>query len=307
LGDVQRGTRIGSGQFSTVYKSIWHGTVVAEKVLKDQSASDDFAAEVEMFVTIGAHPRITQFLGACHEPGQLSMLLTFMPSGSLDQLLIEQGNFPVDSTIPHTTRLMNIRIVLQMALDASAGILHCHSRGVLHRDIGARNFLADSKHQVFASDFGMSVSLSHGATEYTDTKSVLLPIAYVAPETLTNSVWSYKTDVYSFGIFLFEIFARTDPYPGKSLLKEVAPGVIGGIRPNIPGYCPMEIAKLMLECWSGEGAERPTMDSVNQRIKGYLDTPPVDFVAYNSKDLPHQNAPHIEQYSHYYVSRREIS
>jgi len=165
--------------------------------------------------------------------------------------------------------------VLQIAYDASSAIMHLHHQNIVHRDVSARNFLVNSYNRCFISDFGMSVALESKSQCYAGDGNEPVPIAWCAPEVLNTREFSKESDVYAFGIFLFELFSHSEPYAGMKLLSGVAPGVVNTkdpLRPNVPGYLPAPVKQLLKSCWHPRYDERPSMDIANERLKALHDT-----------------------------------
>jgi len=158
------------------------------------------------------------------------------------------------------------RVLLRLAVDASSAIQHLHQQRILHRDIAARNFLVNQEQRVFVSDFGMSVQLPPVSAVYEGRLDEPIPIAWCAPELFKSPrVFSTATDVYAFGVFLFELFIQQPPFDSKAdLTKEVRKN--GSIRPTIPGWCPNRLNRVMTSCWAASH-ERPNMPAVNKELK----------------------------------------
>jgi len=215
---------------------------------------------------IGNHSRVVRFLGLCHEPANLGLLLEFLPLGSVEKVMQVQGFRLGVGT--EAQRKRNLTALVQMAIDASAGLLHCHSRRVIHRDVAARNFLLTSNENVMIADFGMSVILESTEDEYRTIKQEALPLLWTAPEALRTRQYTFKSDVHSFGIFLYELLIPTPPYAelGNDDLKIAREVVEKDARPEIPGFCPRAVAVLMKHCWHPDAAQRLSMDKVNQAL-----------------------------------------
>jgi len=232
-----------------------------------------------------------EFLGAWvrSKPHILGMVL--MSNGSLEELLMRDSKFPVDwvwigahvsdtegTNEEDDTQMEiffdNLKVVMAMLIGASAGLVHCHNSGVLHRDVAARNFLVDQRNNVCISDFGMSQVVKHdGKGLHMDGKrGEPLPIAWCSPETLQKSAWSDKSDVYSFGVTLCEVLSRQEPYRGLDLVQDVAPGVCkksDPLKPTLKAAWPVELVELICDCLAFSAADRPTSNAVNERLRRY--------------------------------------
>jgi len=200
----------------------------------------------------------------------LMMVMVMVPAGSMEHVLIKLQQLPVNLSVDKKTTLKNICTILQMAVDASAGILHMHSKGVIHCDIASRNFLVDDQHRVVVCDLGMSRILPPGQTTTKGELVEAIPVAWSAPETLIRSEYSEKTDVYSFGVFLSELFMRDYPYPavydGKMDLELIAAEVLKQKRPVLPWHTPKEMSALIGQCLVEEPQQRPAFEYINQQL-----------------------------------------
>jgi len=147
--------------------------------------------------------------------------------------------------------------------------MHLHKQGILHRDIAARNFLVHSQKRAFVADFGKSVQLKQPETAYQGEKEERIPIMWCAPEVLKRRRFTKASDVFAFGIFLYELIKQEEPYYGLDAMSEVGPGVqdmSNPLRPVVPGYCPIPLKDLMVKCWRGDPEQRPLIDEVNETL-----------------------------------------
>jgi serine/threonine protein kinase len=150
---------------------------------------------------------------------------------------------------------------------------YLESKKVVHRDLAARNLLAahgDKDHAITVriSDFGMSRKLEK--TYYTIQGTKELPIKWSAPEVFNFGTWSNKSDVWAFGITMWEIFSYgAIPYPSMSNQQTVEE-VEKGYRMPAPNECPPEVHKVMLKCWEKDPTERPTFE-VHKTVKNVTD------------------------------------
>jgi serine/threonine protein kinase len=162
-----------------------------------------------------------------------------------------------------------------MAVDASAGLVHLHQMGVIHRDIATRNMLIDSQMRCRVCDFGLS-RIKQKQYSAVTTKSIVGPVKWMAPESISHQRYSEASDVYMFGITLWEMFAREEPYPDMEPLAAALAVVTQGLRPQIPlpnqRYCPIPILQLMKSCWLPQPEQRPNMKTVNDVLVKVLDS-----------------------------------
>ncbi|VDM56582.1 unnamed protein product [Angiostrongylus costaricensis] len=144
----------------------------------------------------------------------------------------------------------------QMALGAAWGIEHLHKKNILHRDIAARNCLYDQDSAVKISDFG----LSRTGVQYKMKTSKKMPIRWMAPESIATFMFTRKTDVYSFGVLIYEIYSSQDPY------TEIGPGavrkkIVDGEFNVFPVGTPDDLIKFVKEkMWNKDPEQRADMD-----------------------------------------------
>eukprot|EP00027_Filamoeba_sp_ATCC50430_P003991 CAMPEP_0168564304 /NCGR_PEP_ID=MMETSP0413-20121227/13170_1 /TAXON_ID=136452 /ORGANISM="Filamoeba nolandi, Strain NC-AS-23-1" /LENGTH=949 /DNA_ID=CAMNT_0008595959 /DNA_START=88 /DNA_END=2934 /DNA_ORIENTATION=- len=209
---------IGKGAFGVVYKAVWKGVAVAVKQMLSELEGTpirDFFAEAELMTKLRPHPNITQILGVCESPP--CIVTEFVHNGSLKTWL--QNNAPEKD------------MMVQIARGIAAGMMYLHSEGVIHRDLAARNILLDKLLGAKVSDFGMSRVAFDNITN--KTISEVGPIRWMAPEAMKRKVYNYKTDVWSYGVVLYEIMTRKLPYFEYDLMQ-VAANVMMGQMSLIP-------------------------------------------------------------------------
>jgi len=181
------------------------------------------------------HPNVVQFIGAVTEPSNLCIITQFCARGSLADLLL-------DDSIE-----MSFARKLKFALDAAKGMLYLHNSNpvILHRDLKSDNLLVAMDWTVKVGDFGLTRFLS----EKNKMTQVGTPM-WMAPEIITGKQYTEKADVYAFGIILWEILTRAEPYDDKEPMQIVIEVVRDDLRPTIPeGLKNSPLVPLMKDCW----------------------------------------------------------
>ncbi|MQL87017.1 hypothetical protein Taro_019552 [Colocasia esculenta] len=207
--DLVIGEQVGQGSCGTVYHAIWYGSDVAVKVFSKQEYSDDiissFRQEVSLMKRL-RHPNILLFMGAITSPQRLCIVTEFLPRGSLFRLL--QRN---------TTRL-DWRRRVHMALDIARGMnyLHCCNPTIVHRDLKSSNLLVDKNWTVKVGDFGLS-RLKRDT--YLTTNTGKGTPQWMAPEVLRNEPSDEKSDVYSYGVILWELVTEKIPWDNLNSMQ----------------------------------------------------------------------------------------
>ncbi|XP_038066675.1 tyrosine-protein kinase receptor Tie-2-like [Patiria miniata] len=241
-------------------------TEAAIKTLKDNTsdAAVDFKAELQTMVGIKPHPNIVRLLGACFYEGILYVALEFLPNGNLRDYL--RSIRPMQKGAGHSTdgaSPVTSSNLLKFGTDVAKGMDHLSKTGIIHRDLAARNILLADDLTAKVSDFG----LSRGEDIYVQKSSTRIPVRWLAIESLTRRVYKSKSDVWSFGILLWEIATYgSTPYPGIER-KSLAERLLDGYRMPKPDNCADEIYNLMLKCWQEVPSKRPTFKVLYETLE----------------------------------------
>lgn len=241
---------IGRGQSGTVYLGHFKDSDdnIAIKVLSKQTLSqadvESYRREV-YFLTILSHPSLTKFCGYT-EDAPFYICTEFMSGGSLYHKL---RNNP--EQLNPTTRSL-------IALTVARGLEYLHSKGVIHRDLKSLNVLLDDNNNAKICDFGMVRT-----RDSRPMTGMIGTVHWMAPEVLMSTpFYDERVDVYSFGIFLWELLTGQMPYKDMQANQIIRTVTELGERPPIPEDCPQHLAKLITKCWSQDPEDRPTMAKV---------------------------------------------
>ncbi|XP_066383164.1 uncharacterized protein, partial [Miscanthus floridulus] len=213
--DLFIGEQIGQGSCGTVYHALWYGSDVAVKIFSKQEYSEEvilaFRQEVYLMKKL-RHPNILLFMGAVTSPQRLCIVTEFLPRGSLFRLLQKSA-----------TKL-DVRRRVHMALDIARGMnyLHHSSPPIIHRDLKSSNLLVDKNWIVKVADFGLS-RLKHET--FLTTKTGKGTLQWMAPEVLRNEPSDEKSDVYSYGVILWELVTQKIPWENLNLMQVI--GAVG--------------------------------------------------------------------------------
>jgi tRNA A-37 threonylcarbamoyl transferase component Bud32 len=249
---------LGRGAYGQVHKARWNGVIVAVKqtlaLQIDADAIAEFKREAKLLLNLQPHPSVVQVFGVSIRNGSLFLVMEYAQLGSLESLW----------TRPEPPKLSlgrKIRILASVA----RGLHHLHGAGIVHRDIAARNILIAKGWMPKITDFGMSRTLANAA-EQGHTASMIGPIKSMSPESLKDRIYSSKTDIYSFGILIYEVFAEKEPFAHLDLI-----GAATAIRehhktPHLPRETPEAIRELAKDCWKLQPNERPDMREVAERL-----------------------------------------
>jgi len=160
---------------------------------------------------------------------------------------------------------ITMSLLYRFAVDVARGVQYLHRLGVIQRDIKARNVLVHESLQCKLSDFGLARVVEDPREEAALT-ACGTP-AWTAPEVVKLRPYSCKVDVYAFGILMWELFARREPYAGQRGVQIAYAAAEHGMRPAVPPHCPPAYGQLMQECWAGDPAARPTIDEILRRLQ----------------------------------------
>ncbi|XP_042899791.1 tyrosine-protein kinase Abl isoform X2 [Parasteatoda tepidariorum] len=254
--DIVMKHRLGGGQYGDVYEAIWkrYNMTVAVKTLKeDTMALKDFIEEASIMKEM-KHPNLVQLLGVCTREPPFYIITEFMQHGNL-----------LDFLRSATRDSINAIILMHMATQISSAMSYLESRCFIHRDLAARNCLVGDGHLVKVADFGLARLMRDDT--YTAHAGAKFPIKWTAPEGLAYNKFSTKSDVWAFGILLWEIATYgMSPYPGVEL-TDVYHMLESGYRMECPAGCPARIYDLMKECWLWEPNERPTFKDIHDILE----------------------------------------
>eukprot|EP01120_Amphizonella_sp_Union-15-10_P007506 TRINITY_DN2538_c0_g1_i1.p1 TRINITY_DN2538_c0_g1~~TRINITY_DN2538_c0_g1_i1.p1 ORF type:complete len:499 (-),score=110.21 TRINITY_DN2538_c0_g1_i1:204-1700(-) len=287
--EIQRLNEIGRGSFGSVIRGKCRGKDVAIKVLHkpitDEKTLTAFKKEVAIMSTI-FHPNICLFMGACTMPGCFFIVSEYLPKGDLSKLLRE-----VD---------LNLYTKMRMAKDAALGVnwLHCSNPVFIHRDLKCSNLLVDESFRVKVCDFGLSQIKQQGE-KLKDIDTAKGTPLWMAPEVMMFKPFTEKCDVYSFGIVLWEILTKQEPFPHHNNFQKFKKAVCyKEERPIIPSSCLPSLKNLIETCWTATPEDRPKFStiiaSLDEIIVDAAISDPDGRAFWKRTFLPHEEVPWLE-------------
>ncbi|CAJ0934454.1 unnamed protein product, partial [Mesorhabditis belari] len=227
---------------------------VAVKMPVDSAKNKAFLKEIEFMKEIGYHENLLSMVGCSSEPKSLMILTEFCGQGNLQKLLRGSDKQSREFMI---LKLHFMTIARQIA-DALAYLV---TKKIVHRDVAARNVLLTKKKKPKLCDFGMSRHID----DFTVRENERLPLQWIAPEVLEFGVFSEKSDVWSFGILLWEMYTiGGQPHAGVEETKLAHLIIKGNVALEIPEDTPEMMHQLMLTCWKPSSKERPTFEAIAQ-------------------------------------------
>nr|XP_042903956.1 tyrosine-protein kinase Abl isoform X1 [Parasteatoda tepidariorum] len=254
--DIVMKHKLGGGQYGDVYEAIWkrYNVTVAVKTLKeDTMALKDFLEEAAIMKEM-KHPNLVQLLGVCTREPPFYIITEFMPCGNLLDYLRNANRDEINAVV-----------LMYMATQIASAMSYLESHSFIHRDLAARNCLVGENHLVKVADFGLARLMRDDT--YTAHAGAKFPIKWTAPEGLAYNKFSTKSDVWAFGILLWEIATYgMSPYPGVDL-TDVYHMLESGYRMECPPGCPPRVYELMRQCWHWEPSERPTFKEIHLTLE----------------------------------------
>ncbi|XP_033322515.2 tyrosine kinase receptor Cad96Ca [Megalopta genalis] len=242
-------------------------TIVAVKTLKENATERerlDLAQELRVMKNLDPHPNVVRLLGCCTEREPMFVILEYVSGGKLQSFLRasrEERN--------HGGPGLTSRDLTGFVYQIAKGMEYLASKGIIHRDLAARNILIDENRACKVADFGFARDVA--ANQIYERKSEgRLPIRWMAPESLYDNIFSVKSDIWSFGVLIWEIVTLgSTPYPGLAA-AEVMRRIKEGYRLDRPEHCKRELYNIMYYCWDKDPACRPSFGELVGLTEGLL-------------------------------------
>jgi len=255
-GEVEKLGVLGDGSFGTVYRGRCRSQEVAIKVLHrqdlDEHSLNAFRKEVEIVSRI-FHPNILLYMGACTIPGHMCIITELMHKGDLESLLHDEK-----AALPIVLRM-------RMARDAALGMTWLHSSNpvFIHRDLKTSNLLVGDDYNIKLCDFGLSQIKQRGENLRDGVEGAKGTPLWMAPEVMAGEIFNEKADVYSFGIVLWEILTRQEPFKEFDNYEEFRNAICNRhVRPVIPPGTHPALKQLIEACWHHDPTKRPAFPAI---------------------------------------------
>uniref|UniRef100_A0A8C7PZC2 receptor protein-tyrosine kinase n=1 Tax=Oncorhynchus mykiss TaxID=8022 RepID=A0A8C7PZC2_ONCMY len=265
---VTKQKAIGAGEFGEVYRGVMKAprrgeVAVAIKTLKPgytEKQKQDFLSEASIMGQF-SHQNIIRLEGVITKFKHAMIVTEYMENGALDNYLKD-----------HDGEISSYQLV-GMLRGIAAGMKYLSDMSYVHRDLAARNVLVNSNLECKVSDFGLSRVLEDDPEGTYTTSGGKIPIRWTAPEAIAYRKFTSASDVWSFGIVMWEVMAFGErPYWDMSN-HEVMKAINEAFRLPAPMDCPSTVYQLMLQCWLQDRSKRPRFPDIVNILDKLLRSP----------------------------------
>ncbi|CAD7083950.1 unnamed protein product [Hermetia illucens] len=247
-------------------------TTVAVKTLKEnatEAEKNDLTSELQVMKSLEPHVNVVRLLGCCTDKDPIFVVIEYVNRGKLQTYL---RNSRAERHYGNTHGKSNVLTsgdLTSFMYQVARGMDFLTSRGIIHRDLAARNILITDDHTCKVADFGFARDVITSKV-YERKSEGKLPIRWMAIESLYDNIFSVKSDIWSFGILMWEIVTLgSTPYPGISA-ADVMRKVRDGYRLEKPEHCRRELYNIMYYCWAKDPNERPSFSELVQLLDKLL-------------------------------------
>ena len=284
--------RLREGMNGVVWEGLWNNTTpVAVKTLKLLTRSTcNFLQEATMMMRLH-HLKVVQLYAVCTKEVPVYIVMELMKHGNLLDYLRGEGrslklpqlidisaqvasgmSFLVEQNVVHrdlsTRSVLKLPQLIDISAQVASGMSYLEEQNVVHRDLSARSVLVGDHMICKVSNFEQARLLEDDI--YESPEGFKFPIKWTAPEALLNNRFVIKSDVWSFGIVLWEIITYGRfPYPGMTN-TEVLEKIQTGYRMGYPPNCPKKLHNIMMDCWREDPDSRPTFKSLKVQLEDFF-------------------------------------
>lgn len=261
---------LGAGQFGEVFEGLWNDTTpVAVKTLKPGNMDPkDFLREAQIMKKL-RHSKLIQLYAVCTLEEPIYIITELMSNGSLLEYLQKDRG---------ATLRMSDQI--DMGAQVASGMAYLELQNYIHRDLAARNVLVGDNNVCKVADFGLARVFKKDNEDnvYEAKEGSKFPVKWSAPEAINENKFTIKSDVWSFGVLLYEIVTFGQmPYPTMTNIQ-VVQQLPKGYRMSSPPNCHKCLYEIMLDCWKDVPADRPTFETLQWKLEDFFE---MDIASYD--------------------------
>lgn len=263
--DVEFVHELGIGRFGTVFQGVLrpNNTICAIKTIPSDASEDyrnEFLGEATTMKSMSQAYHVVRLLGVVSSGNPPLLLMELMELGDLKTFLRSMR-----SSLSFGSGLM-----IQMASEIADAMTFMETNKFVHRDLAARNCMVSSTLTIKIGDFGMARDV-YETDYYRKTNRGLLPIRWMAPESLQDGEFTSQSDVWSYGVVLWEVVTMAEqPFQGLGN-DEVLQQVIAGRRLDVPSHCPAPLKPIIKSCWCTKSRERSSFMHIMSSLQFYHD------------------------------------
>ena len=256
---VQLIKKLGVGRFGEVWRALWNNvTPVAVKMLNVGSTGIHDFIKTAVLLKQLTHPKIIQVYAVSTKEVPIYIIMELMKYGSLlEYLKIEPSSLKLPQLI-------------DMGVQVASGMAYIEEQNCIHRDISAKNIYVTVNH--ICKVAGMSITRVSESAIGTHNRG-MSPVKWTAPEALMDGQFTIKSDVWSFGILLYELITYGQaPYPEMDNAQVIVK-LRSDYRMPCPADCPETLYEIMTECWTSDPPSRPTFETVLHKLENFFTDP----------------------------------